>query len=199
MPDWGRVPDGWKLRSRIGPAALIVLAHIVLVVVLIRYAGTPSARDKTVNATYIAFTMIAVTAKPPAPAVIASPPLRRDRRAIAHRVQPASPVPVHIAAILESDVRAPDAEGQPVQPGTLDMEGLRIAARDAQRERGPTALERQRDSEPLRADDDSTLAREIRKAKRPSCQTAYAGGEKANLLLLVPLAIDTITGKGCKW
>lgn len=200
MLEWGRVPlNGRTLRSRIGPGALIVLVHIVLVVVLIRYAGTPSVRDKAVSTTYIAFTMIPVTAKPPAPAVIAAPPLHRHRRAIAQRVQPAPPVPVHIPDILEPDERAPEPEGQPAQPGKLDMEGLRIAARRVERERVPTALESQRDSEQLRADDDSTLAREIKKAKRPNCQTAFAGGERANLLLLIPLAIDTITGKGCKW
>lgn len=200
MLERGRGPlNGRQLRSRIGPGLLIVLVHAVVVIVLIRYAGTPSVRDKAVNATYIAFTMIPVTAKPPAPAVIAPPPLRRPRRAIAQRVQPAPPEPVHIPAIVEPDLRAPEPEGQPAPQGKLDMEGLRIAARRAQKERGPTALERQRDSEQLRAADDSALARDIIKAKRPNCQTAYAGGEKADLLLLIPLAIDTITGKGCKW
>ncbi len=200
MLEWGRRPlNGRQLRSRIGPGLLIVLVHAVLVVVLMRYAGAPSVRDQAVNATYIAFTLIPVTARPPAPPVIAPSPLRRQRRAIAQRVQPAPPVPVHIPAILEPDLRAPEAEDQPAQAGKLDMEDLRLAARRAQRERVPTALERQRDSEQLRAADDSTLARDIRKAKRPNCQTAYAGGEKADLLLLIPLAIDTITGKGCKW
>ncbi len=79
------------------------------------------------------------------------------------------------------------------------MEGLRIAARQVDSERVPTALERLREAEQLRSEDDSKLARGIKKAKRPNCQTAYAGGEKANPLLLIPLAIDTITGKGCKW
>jgi len=73
------------------------------------------------------------------------------------------------------------------------MEALRAAARQVDSERGPAA------PEPLRASDDSELSRAVRRAKRPDCQTKYAGGEKADILLLIPLAIDTITGKGCKW
>lgn len=44
-----------------------------------------------------------------------------------------------------------------------------------------------------------TPAPAVRQAKRPDCQTKYSGGEKANLLLLIPLAIETITDKACKW
>jgi hypothetical protein len=40
------------------------------------------------------------------------------------------------------------------------------------------------------------LASEIEKAGRPDCTRAYAG---AGLLAVVPLAVDAVRGKGCKW
>ena len=73
------------------------------------------------------------------------------------------------------------------------MESLRAAARQVAVEQKPTA------QAPLTAVDDGALAQAVRKAKRPDCQTKYAGGEKANILLLIPLAIETVTDKGCKW
>lgn len=79
------------------------------------------------------------------------------------------------------------------QKGRIDMESLRAAARQVDSERTPGALE------PLRASDDSDLSRAVRKAKRPDCQTKYSGGTSFDVLLLIPLAIETITDKGCKW
>ena len=79
------------------------------------------------------------------------------------------------------------------------MESLRGLARQVEKERVPTALERVRTAEQLRGSDDNNLARAIKRAKNPDCQKKYAGGTEANLLLLIPLAIDTITGTGCTW
>ncbi len=73
------------------------------------------------------------------------------------------------------------------------MESLRAAARQVDSEHGPVGLA------PLRASDDSDLSRAVRRAKHPDCQTKYSGGTEVNLLLLIPLAIETVTGKGCKW
>jgi len=86
-----------------------------------------------------------------------------------------------------------EAPAATARPGRIDMESLRAVARQVDTEHGPVGLE------PLRASDDSELSRAVRRAKVPDCQTKYAGGEKANILLLIPLAIDTITGKGCNW
>ena len=79
------------------------------------------------------------------------------------------------------------------------MESLRGLARQVEKERVPTALERVRTAEQLRGADDNNLARAIKKAKNPDCQKKYSGGDKVNLILLIPLAIDTITGTGCTW
>lgn len=73
------------------------------------------------------------------------------------------------------------------------MESLRAVARQVDSESEPVGIE------PLRASDDSQLARAVRKAKRPDCQTKYSGGTSFDVLLLIPLAIETITDKGCKW
>lgn len=51
----------------------------------------------------------------------------------------------------------------------------------------------------LRVEYDSLLARGVARAKRPDCRTAYNGGEKANLLVLIPLALGAVRDKGCKW
>jgi len=79
------------------------------------------------------------------------------------------------------------------------MESLRGLARQVEKERVPTALERVGTAEQLRGSDDTNLSRAIKKAKNPDCQKKYAGGTNVNLLLLIPLAIDTITGTGCTW
>ena len=79
------------------------------------------------------------------------------------------------------------------------MESLRGLARQVEKERVPTALERVRTAEQMRARDDNKLSRAINEAKRPDCQTKYSGGDKLDLIRLIPLAIDTITDTGCKW
>ncbi|UVW29070.1 hypothetical protein [Massilia sp. H6] len=188
-------PNGGGLRSRIGPGALIVLVHIAVTIALIRYAGTPSVRDNPASTVEIVSTIIPIMATPLAQAVVAHAPASslRPRRAAAHRVRPAPPAPVPIPASRAPEAPSPVSEGQPAPPQNFDMEGWRNAARQLESERVPTARQH------LREADDSTLARDIKKANRPNCQSAYAGGKKANLLVLIPLAIDTVTGKGCKW
>lgn len=79
------------------------------------------------------------------------------------------------------------------------MEAVLATARRLERERVPTGLERVREAESYRAPGDNDAARAIKKAERPDCRTAYGGGTKANLLALIPLAIDTLTDHGCKW
>jgi len=111
----------------------------------------------------------------------------------------ATPAPVFAVPAAPASDTLVATEPQPAaaaQP-RLDLAALRASARRIDSERVPTADEREQ--EPLRSLDDSNLARAVREAKRPDCQTKYSGGEKANLLLLIPLAIETITDKGCKW
>ena len=188
----------WQLRA--GPGALIVLAHLVFFAVLIRYAGAPSTRDEQGAARYVSFVLLPEKAGPaPAEVVAVRPPLPRKRMAAVQREEAAPAQAVQAPATQDA---APEPEASEVvvsQGNRLDMEALRSAARQADRERVPTALERLREAEQMRSQDDSPLVRGIQRAKRPNCQTAYSGGDKLNLIMLIPLVVDTVTDKGCKW
>lgn len=101
---------------------------------------------------------------------------------------------VAVPVLAVEETPAAQAQAATAQPGRIDMESLRAVARQVDSEYGPVGLE------PLRASDDSDLSRAVRRAKRPDCQTKYAEGRTTvNLLLLIPLAIETVTDKGCKW
>ncbi|TXF97565.1 hypothetical protein [Massilia arenae] len=187
---------------RIGPGALILLGHMLLAYALLQHVGAPTRGPEPAPANYIELAFIAAPRMPvPAAAAPAAAAAADRRPAVAPRSpvrRPAVTAPVESALVAvpvlaSEEHHAAEAPDVAPQPGRVNMEALRAAARQADSERGPVALE------PLRASDDSALARAVRKAKVPDCQTKYAGGEKANILLLVPLAIDTITGKGCNW
>jgi hypothetical protein len=194
--------------SRAGSVALILLAHVLFVLALVHYAS-PRPDNVSTPVDYIAFAFIVAPVKPtPVPQVRSAPPpvsvqIVRPPRIATQRAMPASPEPMTIIAAPEETPTATPAETTtaPVAAptGKLDMESLRGLAREVEKERVPTALERLRTAEQLRGADDTNLSRAIKKAKNPDCQKKYAGGTETNLLLLIPLAIDTITGTGCTW
>jgi len=201
----GSLPDAGR-RSRIVPVALVVLAHLVLAALLLRHGAVRDDDGGPVS--YIAFALIpapapaqpVAQAEPPprtlAPPVRRMPPLVR-RHAAPLPVMAQPPAAQAPAAVAENE---PSAQmqiaqmAQVAQPG-IDMAALRAAARRIDSERAPAPG----DAETLRATGDSKLARAVREAKRPDCQKKYSGGSAANLVLLIPLAIETITDKGCKW
>ena len=179
---------------RLVPGALIVLAHVLFFLALLHHTGARVDTDTT-PADYIAFAFIATPTKPVEKATSAAPAVV-VRRAQSRRV----PAPVALLAsvpvIDTPQMPTPTApmDAAPATGGKLDMASLRSVARQIDSERAPT------EGEPLRARDDTVLGRAIEKAKRPDCQTKYAEGRTSiNLLLLIPLAIETITDKGCKW
>jgi hypothetical protein len=181
---------------RIGPGALIVLGHVLLGFALLQHGGAPTRGPEPAPPEYIELAIIAAPRMPVAAAAVAVPRPAVAPRAPARRPAAAAPVEsarVAVPVLASEETAAAEAPTATAQPGRINMESLRAAARQMDSERGPVA------PEPLRASDDSELSRAVRRAKRPDCQTKYAGGEKANILLLVPLAIDTITGKGCNW
>lgn len=194
--------------SRAGSVALILLAHVLFVLALVHYAS-PRPDNVSTPVDYIAFAFIVAPVKPtPVPQVRSAPPpvsvqIVRPPRIATQRAMPASPEPMTIIAASEETPSAAPAETTTAPAaaptGKLDMESLRGLARQVEKERVPTALERLRTAEQLRGADDTNLSRAIKKAKNPDCQKKYAGGTETNLLLLVPLAIDTITGTGCTW
>jgi hypothetical protein len=192
--------------SRVGSVAFIVLAHVLFVLALVHYAS-PRPDNASTPVDYIAFAFIVAPEKPvPVPQARSAPPpvtvlAVRPTRIATPRAMPASPEPMTIITSPEDTPSATPAETTtaPAPTGKLDMESLRSLARQVEKERVPTALERVRTAEQLRSADDTNLSRAIKKAKNPDCQKKYAGGTNVNLLLLIPLAIDTITGTGCTW
>ncbi len=188
--------------SRLGSGVLIALAHILFVLALLHFTGARIDTDST-PADYIAFVFIPAPAKS-SPEVRSAPasvviPATRPRRIAAPREQPAFSAPAPI--VIAPQAVAPDAPPQAATAATgkLDMESLRSAARQVEKERVPTALERLRTAEQMQAREESSLSRKISEAKRPDCQTKYSGGTSLDLIRLIPLAIDTITDTGCKW
>lgn len=186
------------VQLRVGPGALIILVHLVFYAILVRHAGTPTTRGETPPADYITFVLVPATATPKqAQAPVAPPPVPRTRRVPPQQPEPAQSAPDHVPAVPASQGAAPEQAAP--EGDRLDMEALRAAARRVAQERAPTVRERLREAEQMRSEDDTDLARAIKRAKRPDCRTAYAGGDQANILMLVPLLIDTVRDKGCKW
>jgi hypothetical protein len=202
--------------SRAGSAAFIVLAHVLFVLALVHYAS-PRPDNANMPVDYIAFAFIVAPERPvpppaPMPQARSAPApvsvqIVRPPRIATQRAMPASPEPMTIIAAPQETPSATPAETTtapapapaPASTGKLDMESLRGLARQVEKERVPTALERVRTAEQLRGADDTNLSRAIKKAKNPDCQTKYSGGDKLDLIRLIPLAIDTITGTGCTW
>lgn len=184
-------------------AALIVLAHVVLVAAFLNHGGMQDRMKESGPTSYIAFAFIPAPAPAqPTPADEALTITPAHRRAAPAAKLERTSAPVFTVPAAPASEAPAVTETQPAaataQP-RLDLASLRASARQIDSERVATPSERQQEQEQLRALDDSNLARAVRQAKRPDCQTKYSGGEKANLLLLIPLAIETITDKGCKW
>lgn len=184
---------------RAGPGVLIVLAHLLLLAVLIRYAGTPPVRGQAGRASYVAFRLVPVETKPSLAAAPAAPepPAPRRRKA---PLQPEVPAPMALPvppAVGETPEPAPAAAAS--QERRLDMAALRADARRLAGEHLPEPFEQVRAAERRLEADKKDLGRAISQAKRPPCTEKYSGGTKLNLIMLIPLAIDTITDTGCKW
>lgn len=76
----------------------------------------------------------------------------------------------------------------------LDTEAIREALRQSMRQqRQPPALA---GLMPAPIEPRSKLARDIEQSVRQDCRHAY---DSAGLLAVIPLAIDTLRDKGCKW
>lgn len=181
---------------RVGSGVLIIIAHLVLLALLICYAGTPPIRGEAGPANYIALTLVQVKTKPrPAQAQAEKAPSTPRKR-----VAPVQPAPVAAQAPSAAQ-EAPEAEpGHAPQQGyRLDMDALRADARRFAGDHIPEPFEQVRDAEHRLEADKNDLGRAISNAKREPCTKRYSGGTSMNLFALIPLAIDTITDTGCKW
>lgn len=191
------------ISSRLVAGALIALLHVSMVFVLLKFAQAPDARDPTRPVDYIAFAFIAAPKTPVTVEKAAPPPIIvpsvRPRLAATAAVREVDPAPAPITIVQESPPSAETQQPTPVPERRLDMDSLRAAARQVDSDRTPTAMGGWREAEQLRNVEDTALSRGIQRAKRPDCQTKYSGGTSLNLLALIPLAIETVTDKGCKW
>lgn len=84
------------------------------------------------------------------------------------------------------------------EPRKLDLNAMLDSAKDMDHRRTITGLDRLHDSEAPRGTLEEKFGADVAKAGRPDCRTKYVTPE-TNLILLIPLAIETVTGKGCKW
>jgi hypothetical protein len=94
---------------------------------------------------------------------------------------------------------APPPKAATNSAAALDLNAFRALAREDERQRKREPLEMTQDSQRVRAPQESKLAQDIKKARRPDCLKAYSGGPSFNVFLLIPIAIDTVTDTGCKW
>lgn len=191
----------WQLRA--GPGTLIILAHLVFVAALIRYAGTPSTRGEGRPADDVTFVMVQATAVPePAQAAAPTstptpPPAPRKPRAAQQPPDSAPSLPVLVSSVPAPQEPAP---GQAAPQGNrLDMAALRADARRIAVEHVPEPFEQVREAERRLEAGKKDLGRAISDARRPPCTKKYSGGTSLNVFALIPLAIDTITDTGCKW
>lgn len=78
---------------------------------------------------------------------------------------------------------------------------MRKLAREDERRRVQTPLERVRDSQRLRAagDTDTDTARAIAQSARSDCRKMSGESTSLDPLLLIPLIYQTLTDTGCKW
>lgn len=189
------------MPRRFGTGLSIVLAHLVLVAALLHHANRPRLED-TGPVEYMRYIVVP---RPAAPVVveraapITPPPLRRSRpAAIRSEAQPAMTIvsPAEPAARqAPTEDAAPSASPSP----KLDMAALRADARRASKDYAPEPFEQVRAAESRLEAEKRDLGRAIANTRRPPCTKKYSGGEKLNLIALIPLAIDTITDTGCKW
>jgi len=189
------------MPRRFGTGLFIVLAHLVLVAALLHHANRPRIED-TGPVEYMSYIVVPTPAAPTVEertASITPPPVRRSR-------PPAARLEAQPAMTIVSPAEAPavPAPAEGTAPSTspspkLDMVALRADARRAGKDYEPEPFEQVRAAESRLEAEKKDLGRAIANTKRPPCTKKYSGGEKLNLIALIPLAIDTITDTGCKW
>lgn len=182
---------------------LLAVAGVVALHVLLWFGFAlkrPVAGPADVHVTYADLHLIEPS-KPPVPPIVtpadlqpAAPRAAVRRSAAPIQLHPAEPASEMAAAPGEaaapSDLLPPEPQGQ-----AIDVEALRSAARDYERTREKTPIEKHRTQ--LRDEQRRDVAAEaIAKSARADCRNAYSG---LGLLALIPLAVDAARDGGCKW
>lgn len=185
-------------RTRALAVAGVLALHAL--VWFVARMDAPGAGQADPHITYAELRFVVPTPEPvrPPPEEVAPPPAPRPRGPALVRPREAEPVAAAPAAepaeLLPAE--APTAQaGEAQQAPTIDMEALRMAARDYERTRERSPIEKHR--EQLRREQHRDAAAEaIGKSARASCGSAYGS---LGLLAVIPLIVDTVRDKGCKW
>lgn len=191
----------FHLRQRLATSFFIGLAHVALVAALLHHANSSRPEDAEPVAT-MTFILVPKMVTPPVQEAAAPPPpVRRSRPSV--DIAETAPVLKSIPASEPTDAQADPVAEAPTPAASpspkLDMVALRADAGRISKDYVPDSFEQVRAAESRLEAEKNDLGRAIEKAKRPPCTKKYSGGTSVNLILLIPLAIDTITDKGCKW
>ena len=190
--------------QRLATGLFIGLLHLVLVAALLHHANSSRPEDSG-PVEYMSVILVPKTATPPVQAPAAPPrPVRRSRPSadIAETRPVLKAIPAPEAAEAQAvapEALAPAPSPSPSPSPKLDMAALRADAGRLSKDYVAEPFEQVRAAESRLEAEKNNLGRAIEKAKRPPCTKKYSGGTSMNLILLIPLAIDTITDKGCKW
>jgi hypothetical protein len=181
-----------------------LIVHAAVLAWLVRLAPPDPAHDA--HAAPPARMQVTLLRLPPSHAEATPPPaapLRRqsasadahpNRRAAARPRPAAEPPPVIMPAPNEDSAAAPASAQGAV--ASFDLQTARGAARAWVKGEGAGRGGADGKGAALRATRDEQLGGAIERARRADCRGAYAG---LGLLAVIPLAHDTLTGKGCKW
>jgi len=163
-------------------------------------AGHRQAEDQPAsNITYADLRF--VTPKP-----VAQPSATPAPAPVAVRIKPRVQArPRQITEVRDSAPEAPAAQAAELLPlaevanapavPAINLEALRTAARENERGRERSPIEKHRDE--LRRDQHRDRAAEaIARTARADCRSAHAN---LGILALIPIVIDTVRDKGCKW
>jgi hypothetical protein len=180
------VPPAEVALPRLPPVGLPTLREAVLAPAPVAPAAPEPLRAAVPPATPPAAAQD-VPSAPPLPAAVARTP------APATQAAPAGPAaampPADTGPRVGADVAVPATAASAPRP--LNLELGRLRGGELSRLGAPGVL-------PVlpRPPETDKLAAEIEKTAREDCRKAHAG---AGLLAVVPLAVDTLRGKGCKW
>lgn len=119
------------------------------------------------------------------------------RRVIRLKSHAVDKLPLSIVANPPAAIISQPADQVDLEPH-LEIENLRASVRDEEHHRMRSLEEKLNESSRIKLSDGDRIARKIMKTARDGCRTAYAG-KTFNLLAVIPLAIDTITDRGCRW
>lgn len=195
LPTPAPLPPPLPAESRLDPGALRALQPSAAAPLMpVSPAAAPSLPSALPS---VGAALPAPVPAPAEPAVRAEPveaPRATSASTNSARTEPGArvtetPVSAEAGPRLGADIAVPAAAAS--APKRLNLELGRLRGGELSRHGSPGVL-------PVlpRPPETDKLASEIEKAARSDCRKAHAG---AGLLAVVPLAIDSLRGAGCKW